>query len=39
MHISSSARLTRYEVAMLAFKDIRQRDMDFAPAVPTVGIG
>ena len=25
----SSARLTRYEVAMLAFKDIKQRDLAF----------
>jgi hypothetical protein len=29
MHIFSSARLTRYELAVLAFKDIKQRDMAF----------
>lgn len=38
MRIFTATRLTHYEVAMLAYEDIKRCEMDFVGVMPTKGI-
>lgn len=39
MRTFTGSRIMHYEVAMLAFDDIKQRESAFGVDVPTVGVG